>query len=537
MFSSGVTGRVLLCSRFNISRAKNGSVPRIAILVALVTTPALAQQLSLSLASGTVAAGGSITLSLSLVSASTQPAAIQWTLTYSTADITSVNVAQGSGAGSKQIQCASQPGMTTCIAAALSDTAISPGNLANVTFQITNQPVSSLVPIGFSGVIGADAEGNVIPGAGTGGQITITNSASLSGLSCTPTGVTTPGSTLCTATLNGAAPSGGFPILLSTSSSSLSVPASVSAAADNASVTFTGVASPVSSKQVVTVTAQANGTAKTFTVDLLPPSPPVILISSFNCLPATLYSGNFAVCTVGLASAPGSTVNVSLRSGSAYLTVPASISVPIGSTSQTFAATATIVSAAEIAIITATGPNNSQSFTETILPDSTVPPAAPLSIWSASAVPGTITDPDPTAAELGMKFRSDVAGSVVGVRFYKGPQNQGTNIGHLWNANGTMLATVTFPAATASGWQQAYFPNPVTIQANTTYIISYYAPAGHYSSDGYFFQSAVNTPPLHALANGASGPNGVYVYGSSAFPNQSWNESNYWVDVLFVPSK
>ncbi|MGZ4977041.1 MAG: DUF4082 domain-containing protein [Methylobacter sp.] len=32
-----------------------------------------------------------------------------------------------------------------------------------------------------------------------------------------------------------------------------------------------------------------------------------------------------------------------------------------------------------------------------------------------------------------------------------------------------------------------------------------------------------------------SGGNGVYVYGTgSAFPNQTWNASNYWVDVVFT---
>ena len=41
--------------------------------------------------------------------------------------------------------------------------------------------------------------------------------------------------------------------------------------------------------------------------------------------------------------------------------------------------------------------------------------------------------------------------------------------------------------------------------------------------------------PLHALADGVSGPNGVYSYGaSSVFPNQTWSAANYWVDVVFL---
>ena len=43
--------------------------------------------------------------------------------------------------------------------------------------------------------------------------------------------------------------------------------------------------------------------------------------------------------------------------------------------------------------------------------------------------------------------------------------------------------------------------------------------------------------PLTALASGVDGLNGVYVYGaSSAFPTQSYQATNYWVDVVFMPT-
>ena len=53
-----------------------------------------------------------------------------------------------------------------------------------------------------------------------------------------------------------------------------------------------------------------------------------------------------------------------------------------------------------------------------------------------------------------MKFRSDVAGQVTGVRFYKGSGNTGTHIGNLWSSTGTLLASATFTGESASGWQQ-----------------------------------------------------------------------------------
>ncbi len=158
-----------------------------------------------------------------------------------------------------------------------------------------------------------------------------------------------------------------------------------------------------------------------------------------------------------------------------------------------------------------------------------------MSIWSPSIVPGTIDSGDTSAVELGLKFRSDVAGQVLGVRFYKAAANTGTHTGSLWTTAGSLLASVTFAAESASGWQTAYLSNPVSIVANTTYIISYYAPSGHYSANGGAFASAgTDNPPLHALANGVDGPNGVYRYAAGGgFPNSTFNSTNYWVDVVF----
>ena len=97
---------------------------------------------------------------------------------------------------------------------------------------------------------------------------------------------------------------------------------------------------------------------------------------------------------------------------------------------------------------------------------------------------------------------------------------------------------MTFTAETGSGWQEASFATPVQIAANTTYIASYHTTVGHYSDDqGYFATSGVNNPPLHALKNGVSGFDGVYTYRSTtAFPGSGFRFSNYWVDVVFVPS-
>ena len=132
-----------------------------------------------------------------------------------------------------------------------------------------------------------------------------------------------------------------------------------------------------------------------------------------------------------------------------------------------------------------------------------------------------------------MRFSSDVDGTITGIRFYKGSLNTGTHVGHLWTAGGQLLATATFQNETASGWQQVDLSSAVAIAANTTYVVSYYAPVGRYSANGGYFGSPTTNGPLTAPSSGATGGNGVYRYGGGGgFPNQTYNSTNYWVDVV-----
>jgi Domain of unknown function (DUF4082)/Fibronectin type III domain/Bacterial Ig domain len=152
------------------------------------------------------------------------------------------------------------------------------------------------------------------------------------------------------------------------------------------------------------------------------------------------------------------------------------------------------------------------------------------------ATPSAIDSGDPNAVELGAKFTADLGGSVYGIRFYKAPANTGTHAVHLWTASGQLLAGAYVTNETPSGWQTMLFDIPVQISAGTTYVASYYAPNGHYSVTSSGLGVAVNNPPLHAVTNGVS-PNGVYVYGGNAqFPTNSYNASNYFVDVLYAPT-
>jgi hypothetical protein len=162
-------------------------------------------------------------------------------------------------------------------------------------------------------------------------------------------------------------------------------------------------------------------------------------------------------------------------------------------------------------------------------------PVCPCSAWNGSAAPANPSVNDPNPVELGVRFRVDMNGFIAGVRFYKGASNTGTHIGNLWTNSGQLLTTATFTGESASGWQQVTFGSPIPVTANTVYVASYHTDAGNYAGDnGYFAGSGVDNSPVHLLQDGVSGANGVYAYGPSSFPTNTFSSTNYWVDVVFT---
>ena len=174
------------------------------------------------------------------------------------------------------------------------------------------------------------------------------------------------------------------------------------------------------------------------------------------------------------------------------------------------------------------------------------PVVCPCTIWTPETVPTfLVNNADDAQAvaqgiELGVKFRADADGFISGIRFYKSANNIGTHTGTLWTLNGTALAHGTFTTETPSGWQQLTFDPPVPVIGNQTYVASYHTNVGRYSvNHTYFlpqFTPAFTRAPLRALIDGQDGPNGVYNYGPHSFPTQTFLQSNYWVDVVFMPA-
>ena len=130
-----------------------------------------------------------------------------------------------------------------------------------------------------------------------------------------------------------------------------------------------------------------------------------------------------------------------------------------------------------------------------------------------------------------MQFQASSNGFITGVRFYKEADNTGAHTGSLWTSAGTLLASGTFTGETAIGWQELDFSSPVAVTAGTTYVASYFTSTGHPAATTQGLASAVTNGPLTALAGG-----GVYAYGSAnTFPANTYNNNNYWVDVVYSP--
>jgi hypothetical protein len=289
----------------------------------------------------------------------------------------------------------------------------------------------------------------------------------------------------------------------------------------------------------------------------------VYVYSSTNAFPtASFNSSNYCVDVVfAVTMVPGAPTAVGATPGNTSATVSWTAPSDGGSaiTSYTItphvgssSLTATVVTGSPPATsVTVTGLVNGTTYTFTVAatnaagtgaasaPSLPVTPRAaapvcPCTIFGPSSTPTTVDSGDTSSAVLGVAFAADTNGFITGVRFYKSAANTGSHVGALWSASGQLLASATFSGETASGWQQVAFPSPVAVTAGTTYVASYLAPAGHYSSNPSAFASAgVDNSPLHALAN-TSTPNGLYVYSAAnAFPSNSFNATNYWVDVVY----
>lgn len=161
------------------------------------------------------------------------------------------------------------------------------------------------------------------------------------------------------------------------------------------------------------------------------------------------------------------------------------------------------------------------------------PETSPSTSFWTDEVPANTAEDDNEAVNLGLKFGSISAGSILGIRFFKSATNVEEHVGQLYTSDGTLLGSVTFADETSEGWQSAYFDTPIPIEAATLYVASYHTTLGQYSYDLAYFADEFDRSPLYAPASDTVDGNGCYAYDHDpVFPDQPAT-SNYWVDVIF----
>jgi len=162
-----------------------------------------------------------------------------------------------------------------------------------------------------------------------------------------------------------------------------------------------------------------------------------------------------------------------------------------------------------------------------LLPAVTAWAQTPITIFG-NAVPQNPVNAD-SAVTLGVKFYSTQAGTIAGIRFYRGHSDSNGYTVKLFSSSGTLLGSATAARDTCSVpcWEQINFASPISIAANTTYVAAYYASNGDYADDtgtsGGLTNGASNGP-LVVPASAVSGGNGVYLH-AKGFPKSTWENS------------
>lgn len=154
----------------------------------------------------------------------------------------------------------------------------------------------------------------------------------------------------------------------------------------------------------------------------------------------------------------------------------------------------------------------------------------------------TPTSPSNTESTytLGTLFRSDINGQILGIRVYAGGVVTGS-VGALFQVisetAGTLLKSQAFPSATAPGWNTVMFDTPVDIVAGQNYMAAWGNTNNYGVTPAFFATTDLVNGHLTAPKSGGGLSNGKFHDGTAlAYPDQTFNDNCYFVDVIFQPS-
>jgi hypothetical protein len=150
-------------------------------------------------------------------------------------------------------------------------------------------------------------------------------------------------------------------------------------------------------------------------------------------------------------------------------------------------------------------------------------------------LPATVAD-DNEAYTLGARFTTSAAGTVSAVRVWV-PEGATQTCPHqpILFGGTTELArgsavTPSLPAA-AGTWVDLPLSESVPIEPGTTYTAGYTTTTCGYPVTGAYFSSG----PRTSEGNPLTVTGGAFHVGAIDYPDQTFNDANYWADVVFTP--
>lgn len=141
---------------------------------------------------------------------------------------------------------------------------------------------------------------------------------------------------------------------------------------------------------------------------------------------------------------------------------------------------------------------------------------------------------------LGLNFQVDTPGVITGVEFLRSSGVNNTSIVTIWNSAGGKVAEAGSSTSAggasgaptgATGLVHAWFYEPVPVNTNTTYTVSYFSPSGCFNLEQGVHGSATSDGHIQMPINAGKF---TYATGGPTFPTSTFNGSDYKVTPVFV---
>ena len=275
-------------------------------------------------------------------------------------------------------------------AATVASSVLVPAGQSSATFTVTTSSVSNQTSAVITGSLAGVAQT---------ASLTIT-SATLQSLTLSPSSVLGGRSSTAMVTLTSAAGPSGDVVNLSCSSSSVTLPATVTVPSGQTTATFQVSTLGVSSQTVATITASFAGTSQSASLTINPAG-----LASISLNPTSVLGGVQSTGTVTLSGlAPSSGAIVSLSSNNLSATVASSVLVPSGQSSATFIVTTSGVSNQTTAVITGSWAGVAQTAALTI---------TPATVQSLTLNPSSVQGGSSSTATVTMSGAAGPSGNVV----------------------------------------------------------------------------------------------------------------------------